>query len=73
MGEWRIEGFREVRELGAGAQGRVVLACHETAGTPVAIKYLYRGSVKDLERLRDEAVLLGRVQDAHVARLYRLV
>ena len=73
MSEWRIDGFQEVRELGAGAQGRVVLARHDTAGTPVAIKYLYRGSVEDLERLRQEAVLLGRVQDPHVARLYRLV
>ncbi|GAA3943743.1 hypothetical protein GCM10023085_27100 [Actinomadura viridis] len=73
MNEWRIDGFREVRELGAGAQGRVVLARHQTAGTPVAIKYLFRGSPEELERLRHEAVLLGRVSDPHVARLYRLV
>jgi serine/threonine-protein kinase len=73
VGEWRIDGFQEVRELGAGAQGRVVLARHRTAGTPVAIKYLNRGSRRELERLRHEAVLLGRVTDPHVARLYRLV
>ncbi|MFC5749477.1 serine/threonine-protein kinase [Actinomadura rugatobispora] len=73
MDEWRIDGFQEVRELGAGAQGRVVLARHRTAGTPVAIKYLFQGSLPELERLRHEAVLLGRVSDPHVARLYRLV
>ncbi|MFB4312772.1 serine/threonine-protein kinase [Actinomadura sp. 21ATH] len=73
MDVWRIDGFHEVRELGAGAQGRVVLARHATAGTPVAIKYLVRGAGTELERLRHEAVLLGRVRDPHVARLYRLV
>ncbi|WP_051107750.1 protein kinase domain-containing protein [Actinomadura atramentaria] len=72
MGEWRVEGFTEVRELGRGAQGRVVLARHDDAGTPVAIKYL-TGASADLDRLRDEAVLLGRVEDPHVARLYRFV
>ncbi|MFI0353466.1 serine/threonine-protein kinase [Actinomadura sp. 9N407] len=73
MSEWRIDGFDEVRELGAGAQGRVVLARHRTAGTPVAIKYLNEGSGQEFERLRHEAVLLGRVSDRHVARLYQLV
>ncbi|MFC9972531.1 serine/threonine-protein kinase [Spirillospora sp. NPDC127200] len=72
---WRVEGFTEVRELGAGAQGRVVLARHDTAGTVVAIKYLERraGDGREIERLRGEAVLLGRVTDPHVVRLYRFV
>ncbi|TDB87072.1 serine/threonine protein kinase [Actinomadura sp. KC216] len=75
MGEWRVAEFIEVRELGAGAQGRVVLARHRTAGTPVAIKYLTRrpGDDEALERLRAEAVLLGQVSDPYVARLYRMV
>ncbi|MDL4772079.1 protein kinase domain-containing protein [Actinomadura xylanilytica] len=76
MGDrWRVEGFTEVRELGSGAQGRVVLARHATAGTPVAIKYLTRrdGDEAAVERLRDEAVMLGRVTDPHVVRLYRFV
>ncbi|MFB4312676.1 protein kinase [Actinomadura sp. 21ATH] len=74
-GNWRIDGFTEVRELGAGAQGRVVLARHATAGTPVAIKYLSRrdGDGTEIERLRDEAVMLGRVTDPHVVRLYQFV
>ncbi|MFC0036723.1 serine/threonine-protein kinase, partial [Actinomadura rayongensis] len=71
--EWRVEGFDEVRELGRGAHGRVVLARHATAGTPVAVKYLTGTSPTDLERLRGEAVLLGRVTDPHVARLYQFV
>ncbi|WP_190868570.1 serine/threonine-protein kinase, partial [Actinomadura sp. RB99] len=72
---WRVEGFTEVRELGAGAQGRVVLARHSAAGAPVAIKYLVRRDGDDaaIERLRAEAVMLGRVDDPHVVRLYRFV
>ncbi|WP_119728551.1 serine/threonine-protein kinase [Thermomonospora amylolytica] len=70
MGDWRIDGFQEVRELGKGAQGRVVLARHVESGTPVAIKYV---QAEDTDELRREAMLLGRVTDPHVARLYRLV
>ncbi|MFB4313938.1 serine/threonine-protein kinase [Actinomadura sp. 21ATH] len=70
--EWRVAGFVEVRELGAGAHGRVVLARHAESGAPVAIKYMPVAAGR-AERLRREAVLLGRVDDPHVARLYRLV
>ncbi|MFA1540714.1 serine/threonine-protein kinase [Actinomadura monticuli] len=73
---WRVEGFTEVRELGAGAQGgRVVLARHAASGAPVAIKYLARrdGDERAVAALRDEAVMLGRVDDPHVVRLYRFV
>ena len=71
---WQVDGFTEIRELGAGAQGRVVLARHPS-GTPVAIKYLNRrdGDEAEIERLRNEAVMLGRVTDPHVVRLYRFV
>ncbi|MEV3922440.1 serine/threonine-protein kinase [Actinomadura coerulea] len=74
MGEWKISGFREVRELGAGAQGRVVLARHEETGFPVAVKYVAVGAgPAPLEALRREAEMLARVRSPHVARLYRLV
>ncbi|SNR27761.1 serine/threonine-protein kinase [Actinomadura mexicana] len=74
MGEWRISGFREVRELGAGAQGRVVLAQHEETGFPVAVKYVALGTdTAPLDALRREAEMLARVESPHVARLYRLV
>ncbi|GGV22807.1 hypothetical protein GCM10010182_51350 [Actinomadura cremea] len=70
MVDWRVSGFTEVMELGRGGQGRVVLARHDTAGTPVAIKYV---RVEDREPLRHEARMLGTVESPHVARLYRLV
>ncbi|REE95104.1 serine/threonine-protein kinase [Thermomonospora umbrina] len=74
MAEWRISGFREIRELGSGGQGRVVLAAHERSGEPVAIKYLTARAVEgSRERLRHEARMLGQVDSPHVARLYRLV
>ncbi|MEV5827684.1 serine/threonine-protein kinase [Spirillospora sp. NPDC052242] len=74
MSRWQVSGFEEVRELGRGGQGRVVLARHAERGTPVAIKYLPAGADPDArERFRHEARMLGRVDDPHVARLYRLV
>ncbi|MEV5831419.1 serine/threonine-protein kinase [Spirillospora sp. NPDC052242] len=70
---WGISGFREVRELGRGAQGRVVLARHVTGGPPVAIKYLSPGSDPAArEVFRHEARMLARVRHPNVARLYRL-
>ncbi|MFC6933052.1 serine/threonine-protein kinase [Actinomadura yumaensis] len=73
MSDWQVSGFDEVRELGAGAQGRVVLARHEGSGSPVAIKYVASVAAGQVEGLRREARLLGQVSDPHVARLYRLV
>ncbi|MFC4051847.1 serine/threonine-protein kinase [Actinomadura syzygii] len=74
MAEWRVAGFDEVRELGRGGQGRVVLARHAGSGTPVAIKYLPADADPDARaRFRDEARMLGQVDDPHVARLFRLV
>lgn len=62
--------FRELRELGAGAQGRVVLARHEPSGRVVAVKYLRGADPAAVSRFRDEALLLRRVQSPHVAALY---
>ncbi|WP_262401974.1 serine/threonine-protein kinase, partial [Actinomadura sp. CNU-125] len=73
MDDWKIARFREVRELGAGSQGRVVLAVHEESGFPVAVKYVSVRSEAALAMLRHEAAMLGRVSSPHVARLYRLV
>ncbi|MFC0038115.1 serine/threonine-protein kinase, partial [Actinomadura rayongensis] len=74
MTDWRIPEFDEVRELGRGAQGRVVLARHAGDGTPVAIKYLTAAATAgDREGFRHEARMLGRVTSPHVTRLYRLV
>ncbi|MER7545225.1 serine/threonine-protein kinase [Spirillospora sp. NPDC127506] len=74
MAQWRVSEFEEVRELGRGAQGRVALARHAASGTPVAIKYLPAGAGPAArDAFRNEARMLGRVDDPHVARLYRLV
>ncbi|WP_262403017.1 serine/threonine-protein kinase, partial [Actinomadura sp. CNU-125] len=70
---WGISGFREVRELGRGTQGRVVLARHVTGGPPVAIKYLPDGADPAAKELfRHEARMLAAVRHPNVARLYRL-
>ncbi|MEU8798669.1 serine/threonine-protein kinase [Spirillospora sp. NPDC048819] len=71
--DWRLADFTEDRELGRGAQGRVVLARHATAGTPVAIKYLAGADAGAVAGLRAEAQMLGRLTSPYVARLYRFV
>ncbi|MEO3822596.1 serine/threonine-protein kinase [Actinomadura sp. B10D3] len=68
----RLPGFVELAELGSGAQGEVVLARHRSGGGPVAIKYLAAGLLGDTNArttFRDEAEMLKRVNDPHVARL----
>ncbi len=66
---WRVSGFTELRELGTGSQGRVVLARHDESGQSVAIKYVHG----DTLRLRSEADMLKRVNSPHVVRLYDFV
>ncbi|MGK5557153.1 serine/threonine-protein kinase [Actinomadura kijaniata] len=74
MTRWRVAGYTEVRTLGEGAQGRVVLARHDGSGAPVAIKYVTAGADAEArERLKHEARMLARADSPHVARLYRLV
>ncbi|MFD0900734.1 serine/threonine-protein kinase [Actinomadura sediminis] len=69
---WSLPGYVEVAELGAGAQGQVVLARHEAGGIPVAIKYLAPALLADAaarDTFRREADVLRRVTDPHVAQL----
>ncbi|MFI0357058.1 serine/threonine-protein kinase [Actinomadura sp. 9N407] len=76
MGEWRIQGYSELRVLGEGAQGRVVLARHDGTGRTAAIKYLSSRLHEDAEfraRFRSEAELLLRLRDPHIAALYGVV
>ncbi|MFC6878360.1 MULTISPECIES: serine/threonine-protein kinase [Actinomadura] len=70
---WRLPGFIEDKELGSGAQGRVVLARHETSGYQVAIKYLAPELLNDAyarDTFRSEAALLKRVVNPFVAQFY---
>lgn len=69
---WGVPGYTEVRELGSGASGRVVLARRDHDGTEVAIKYLsdeLRADVSFVARFRHEARLLGAMRSPHNARL----
>ena len=70
--EHRLPGFVELAELGTGAQGEVVLARHQSGGGPVAIKYLATdllGNATARNIFRQEAQMLKRVSNPHVARL----
>lgn len=74
--EWSVSGYTTVRELGAGASGRVVLARHHETGTPVAVKYLsekVRADDRFLAGFRAEARLLGALESPHVVQLYEYV
>ncbi|TDC98636.1 serine/threonine protein kinase [Nonomuraea deserti] len=71
-GQWGVPGYTAVRELGAGAAGRVVLARRDYDGVEVAIKYLsdeLRSDVGFVARFRHEARLLATLQSAYHARL----
>lgn len=75
-GNWTAPGYRQVRILGQGASGTVVLAVHEATGTPAAIKYLsdeLRSDPGLLDRFRAEARLMAELTDPHVVRLYEYV
>ncbi|MFG2057556.1 protein kinase [Micromonospora sp. NPDC048930] len=76
MSGWQLSGYTPVRRLGAGASGSVMLATHDATGTPVAIKYLVRAIGDDPSfrtAFRQEARLLGEIDDPHVSRLYEYV
>ncbi|WP_329425227.1 protein kinase [Streptosporangium sp. NBC_01495] len=68
-----VPGYREVRELGVGGGGRVVLATYAPTGAYVAIKYL-NATLKDdhrfLARFRAEARVMVELQDPNVVQLY---
>ncbi len=73
---WRVPGYTEIRELGAGAGGRVVMARHDVDNVPVAIKYLsdeLRGDVGFVARFRHEARVLNTLDSPHAVRLYDYV
>ncbi|GAA2703795.1 serine/threonine-protein kinase [Micromonospora olivasterospora] len=76
MSGWQLSGYTPVRRLGAGASGSVMLATHDATGTPVAIKYLVRDIGDDPSfrtAFRQEARLLGEIDDPHISRLYEYV
>ncbi len=76
MAEWTVPGYTALKELGAGGFGQVMLARHDASGTMVAIKYLRAELLDDpgfAEQFRDEAAVLGLLDDPNVVRLYEYV
>jgi eukaryotic-like serine/threonine-protein kinase len=76
MREWDVPGYTELKALGSGGFGDVVLARHDASGTLVAIKYLRADLLADPEfaqMFRVEATALAAVTDANVVRLYEYV
>src|SRR5271168_3959775 len=71
--EWDVSGYTEVKTLGSGGFGDVVLARHDASGAQVAIKYLHRQLLADAgfaELFRAEAAVLASLDDPNVVRLY---
>ena len=76
MAEWKVPGYAELRALGSGGFGDVVLARHDESGTLVAVKYLRRDLLADpgfVAMFRDEAAVLASLDDPNVVRLYEYV
>jgi eukaryotic-like serine/threonine-protein kinase len=49
MPRWTVPGYTELRALGSGSFGEVVLARHDASGTFAAIKYLRPDLLADAE------------------------
>jgi serine/threonine-protein kinase len=74
--EWDVSGYTEVKTLGSGGFGDVVLARHDASGRQVAIKYLRSQLLADAEfaeLFRAEAAVLASLDDPNVVRLYEYV
>ncbi|WP_406675343.1 serine/threonine-protein kinase [Nonomuraea sp. N2-4H] len=67
-----VPGYTEIRELGHGGTGRVMLAVRDSDGLHVAIKHL-SGELREDEafvaRFREEARLIQEIDSPHTARV----
>ncbi|MFC9503635.1 serine/threonine-protein kinase [Streptomyces sp. NPDC057002] len=73
---WTVPGYVDLKNLGKGGGGRVVVARHVSTGRNVAIKYLNEELCSKSEfrtALRTEARLLSDLTSPHVTRLYEYV
>jgi serine/threonine-protein kinase len=73
---WTVPGYIDLKKLGKGGSGRVVIARHAATGRNVAIKYLNEelcSKAKFRTALRTEARLLSGLTSPHVTRLYEYV
>ncbi|WP_346115575.1 serine/threonine-protein kinase, partial [Nonomuraea maheshkhaliensis] len=74
--QWSAPGYTEIKQLGAGASGRVVQAVHDDTGVRVAIKYLSEELRRDpaaLARFQSEARLLTTLRDPNIATMWEYV
>ena len=72
MAGGRLPGYTEVRPLGSGASGSVVLATDDVTGAQVAIKFLADAVVSGygfLDRYEAEARLLAELTEPNLCRL----
>ncbi|WP_308104428.1 protein kinase [Actinocorallia sp. API 0066] len=69
---WAVPGFSLVRELGADASGRQVLATDELTGTKVTIRYLPPGLPRD-EAFTRRMDTLAQLEDDNLVQVYQLV
>lgn len=72
----RVPGYTEVRSLGSGASGSVVLATNDVTGASVAVKYLSDSLVADygfLDRYREEVRLLAELTEPNLCRIHGYV
>src|ERR1700724_1664040 len=73
MPEWKVPGYTELKVLGSGGFGDVVLARHDASGVLVAVKYLHQELLADREftaMFRGAAQLLAFLDDPNVVGLY---
>jgi len=76
MPEWKVPGYTELKALGSGGFGDVMLARHDASGTLVAIKYLRHDLLADpefAEMFRGEARVLASLDDPNIVRLYEYI
>ena len=76
VAEWGVPGYTELKALGSGGSGHVVLGQHDASGTLVAIKYMHRKLLADpqwAQMFRGEAEVLASLDDLNIVRLYEYV
>ena len=76
MPEWGVPGYTELKALGSGGFGEVMLARHDASGVLVAIKYLRHDLLADpgfAGMFRGEAAVLASLEDPNIVRLYEYV
>ena len=67
---WKVPGFVELTELGAGGQGRAVLVQEEETGRVAVLKYSGTAGPGAIAAFRAESTLLKEVRSAHIAQWY---